>query len=138
MKRFRFLDHGGDVGVEVLGASLSELFQNAAEAFFRIITDPKTVRRKQSRRLTLKGETPEQLLVAWLNELLYLFETERLLLSRFRIDRIDEGSLEAHAEGETYDERRHPIKTLVKAVTFHQLQLHEEEGLWKARIIFDL
>jgi len=138
VKRFSILGHGGDVCIEVRGNSLPELFENTAEALFRIITDTKRVRKKKSRRVRIEQEDHNHLLVAWLNELLYLFEKEGLLFSRFRVDRIDEGSLEATAEGETYDEGRHPIQNLVKAATFHQLQLKEVDGLWKARIILDL
>jgi SHS2 domain-containing protein len=47
-------------------------------------------------------------------------------------------SLEATVWGEKYEEGRHPIKTLIKAVTFHQLQIEEENGNWKAQLIFDL
>lgn len=138
LKRFRLLDHAGDVGIEAYGRSLSELFQNAAQAFFRIITDPSKVRRRLARRLVLRRESTEHLLVAWLSEFIYLFETQGLLFNRFSIHRVDGQSLEALAEGEIYEEARHPIQTLVKAVTFHGLHVQEVDGLWQARIILDL
>ena len=138
MRRFRFVEHTGDVGVMVYGDSLAGLFTHAAEALFLVMTEPRKIREKESRDLSLKASGPEALLVTWLNEFLYLFDTQRLLFRHFDILRLDGLELEATARGEAYEEGRHPINTAIKAVTYHQLKISNEKGVWKTRIIFDL
>jgi SHS2 domain-containing protein len=138
VRRFRIIDHTGDTGVVVYGKSIAELFGHAAEAFFELITEPGKIRESEFREISVEADELEELLVAWLNEFLYLFDTQGLLFRGFEIVHLDGRRLEATARGEAYDEGRHPIKTLIKAVTYHQLEIRQEKGIWKARIIFDL
>jgi len=138
VKKYRFINHTGDAGVVVEGANLEALFQHAAESFFYIITDPEHIAGVASRRVSLYAAGLEELLVDWLNEFLFLFETQRLLFRRFDIERLNEHHLEATVWGEAYDEIKHPIKTTIKAVTFHQLRVEKLNGTWRAQIIFDL
>jgi SHS2 domain-containing protein len=46
--------------------------------------------------------------------------------------------LKAVAKGEPFQEGVHVIKTEVKAVTYHQIEVREEKGRWKAQVILDL
>jgi SHS2 domain-containing protein len=138
MEKFHFIDHTGDTGVVVYGKSLAELFRNAAESLFTIVTEIKTIQQTTAHHLILQAPGVEELLVTWLNEFLYLFDTRRLLFRRFKIEELDSCHVKAVAWGEEYNEERHPIKTLIKAVTFHQLRIEEQGGVWKSQIIFDL
>jgi SHS2 domain-containing protein len=137
-KKFRFIDHTADIGVVVYGKSLTELFQNAAESFFSVVTEPKTIHEVETRTFSLDAPGLEELLVSWLNEFLFLFETQGLLFSRFEIKNLTKEHLEATAWGEKYVEGKHPIKRVIKAVTFHQLSVQKQKGMWKTQIIFDL
>ena len=138
MEPYRFIDHTGDLGVEVFGDSLGALFQHAGEAFTEIITDAKTIRKRISKRVFLQADQVEDLLVRWLNELVFLFDMDGLLGASFEIASIDDRHIEATVQGEGYDENRHPIKTAVKSATYHQLEVVREGNLWRARVIFDL
>ena len=138
MTKFEFIDHSGDLGILVFGRSRPELFQHAAEAFFQILTEPKKVRKKLTKKISLQVNGDEELLVSWLNEFIYLFDTQGLLFSHFQILALDDRSMEAVARGEPYEEGRHPIKRTIKGTTYHQLRIHEEGGIWKAQVIFDL
>jgi len=137
-KKFRFIDHTADIGVVVYGKTLTELFQNAAESFFSVLLKLKNIHEKESRSFSLDAPGLEELLVSWLNEFLYLFETQGLLFSRFEIKNLSKEHLEATAWGEKYVEGKHPIKRVIKAVTFHQLKIAEKNGRWQTQIIFDL
>ncbi len=137
-KKFRLLDHTGDLGILVYGEDLEELFANAGEAFFDIITDLRRVRETTERAIGIESSNLEDLMVNWLGELLYLHDVESLLFKSFSIDELRDGSMKARARGEIFQEERHVIKTEVKAVTYHQLQVTRERGRWMARIIFDL
>jgi len=134
----RVVDHGGDAGIEAWGRSLGEIFERAAEGFTRLVTDPRKIRRRLAKEIRIEGEKTEDLLVRWLSELLYQFETQGLLFKRCKILSIGQGRLEAVAEGEPFDEGRHAIRSLVKAPTYHGLRVDQKDGLWRARIVFDL
>jgi len=136
--RFEMVDHTGDIGVRVFGETLSQLFEQAAQALTFILTDPETIAPKQTRKLVLEARTGEELLITWLNELVYLFDTEGLLFKEFTILTLGDHHLEAEARGEVFDEGRHPIKTTVKAATYHQLKIENRKGVWTAQVIFDL
>ena len=73
MQKYRDFDHTGDLGVEVFGDSLQALFRHAGEALVNIITDADTIRTRESKAITVQAEGLEQLMVRWLNELLFLF-----------------------------------------------------------------
>jgi SHS2 domain-containing protein len=138
MRRFEVLDHTADIGLIVYGENLKALFENAGEAFFHLITDLRKVRRRTERRIEIGRESLERLMVDWLAELLYLHEVENLLFKGFKVESIGEEGLKAVAKGEPFQEGVHVIKTQVKAVTYHQITVREENGVWRAQIIFDL
>ncbi|RLB06731.1 MAG: hypothetical protein DRG50_04810 [Deltaproteobacteria bacterium] len=139
MKRgYEFLEHTGDLGIRVWADRLEGLFCEAAWALFDIITDLEKVEVHLEWEADVEGSGREELMVAWLNELLYLHEVEGLLFRDFAVTEIDEERLRGVAKGEKYQEGRHIIKTCIKAVTYHQLEIKEEDGLWQAQMIFDV
>lgn len=138
MKHFEILDHTADIGLVVYGDDLKTLFENAGEGFFHIITDLRKVRRRIEKSITLGGESLDRLIVDWLNELLYLHDVENLLFKEFDIKSVGEKGLRATAKGEPFQEGIHVIKTEVKAVTYHQIEVRQENGHWRAKIILDL
>lgn len=138
MKRFEILDHTADIGLIVYGEDLETLFENAGEGFFHLITDLKKVRRRVERQVEIREKDLERLMVDWLSELLYLHDVENLLFKGFDVESVGEGRLKARVKGEPFQEGIHIIKTEVKAVTYHQIQVRKENGGWRAQIIFDL
>jgi len=137
-KRFEILDHTADIGIIVHGENLKALFENAGEAFFHLITDLRKVRRRTERRINLGGESLDRLMVDWLSELLYLHDVENLLFKGFDVESVGEDGLRAIVKGEPFQEGVHVIKTEVKAVTYHQIEVRQENGRWRAQVIFDL
>ena len=137
---YRFFDHTGDFGVDVEGASQPECVARCARAFLDLLTDaPHTVVEREARPLEVTGIDRAATLVALLNELLFLFEVEKLLCARFAPAALEETRFAGTAHGERYDPARHPIARPVKAVTHHGARLaRERDGVWRARLIFDL
>ena len=90
MHRFKFIEHTADVGVIAYGKDLKELFSNAAYGMFNIITDIKKIRNAELKikNLKLKAYNSEELLVAWLNELLYQYNIKRVIFSQFKIQKL--------------------------------------------------
>ncbi|MDP3938349.1 MAG: archease [Deltaproteobacteria bacterium] len=141
---YRWLDHTADVGVVVHGDSLEALFEIAAEALSDLITDRETVEEREERRVVLSAPDPEQLLVRWLTEILAWFEIDGLVFRRFSVRMDGALSLEGRAFGEAFTygaadrNARHPFRTAIKAVTYHQLSVRQSGDGWEATIIFDV
>lgn len=137
-KRYRVLEHTADLALGVYGRNLEELFSNAAFALFDVLTDLSRVEERTTKAISLHAFDLEQLLVKWLNELLYYHEVEQLLFKRFEIKRLEPGYLEATACGEVFREGVHVIFTSPKAVTHHKIEVAEGPEGWRARVIIDL
>lgn len=138
MPKYIIIDHTADIGIDVFGDTLQDLFSNAGFALFDIITDLSTVECKVKHSLNIVGVDKEQLLVNWLSELLFLHDVKNLLFKNFCVNQLSDYQLNADVSGEVFDEKRHIIKTEVKAVTYHNLSIIQKDQQWKARIIFDL
>ncbi|KAF0182950.1 MAG: hypothetical protein FD164_904 [Nitrospirae bacterium] len=140
MKEFSIIDVSGDIGISASGATLGELFANAGAALYDLMTDVSSVRTVVSRKFSTSADTCDGLLVCFLNELIYLFETEELVGSRIKVMSLDESecSLKADVHGERFDPERHERRLLVKAATYHKLRMEQREGLWYAEVIFDI
>jgi len=138
MRRFEVLNHTADIGLIVYGEDLKSLFENAGKAFFHLITDLRRVRLRTEKRIEIGKESLERLIVDWLAELLYLYEVERLLFKEFKVESVGERGLRARVRGEAFQEGVHVIKTGVKAVTYHQIEVRKEKEGWRAQIILDL
>jgi SHS2 domain-containing protein len=138
---YRYLEEGptADLLVEAYGSTLGEAFANAALAMFNAITPLEKVKPKISRRIELEGEDLEGLLYDFLDELLFINDTENLVFSEIKVD-VDTGRLRLRAEcrGERFDPERHQAGAVVKAVTFHQMRVEKTDGRWKTRVVFDL
>ena len=138
MHRYKLFDHTADLGVEIYGKTVTDLFANAAFAIFDIITDLKRVSSIVERKIVVKGEGWEDLLVNYLREILYMFNGEGLLLKEYPILKIDARHLEGKVLGERFDPSKHRINTEIKAVTYHQVTVKETPDMWMGRVIFDV
>jgi len=138
MKRFEVLDHTADIGLVVYGEDLKALFENAGKAFFHLITDLRKVRRRIERQIDIGGESLDRLMVDWLSQLLYLHDVENLLFKGFKVESVGKDGLKAVVKGEPFRDGIHVIKTEVKAVTYHRIEVGQKNGHWRAQIIFDL
>ncbi len=136
--RYREIEHTADVGVEVYGDTLEELFQNAGYAFFDTIADVTTVTSTLSRTVSVTGDDIESLFFNWLRELLYLCSVHQEIYAEFEIHSLQPTHLDASVKGELLDLEKHNFQTEIKAVTYHQFAVANERGIWKARVIFDI
>lgn len=138
MKRFDIIEHTADVGIVAYGTVLEEAFANAAYAMFTLIADLEEVGEEVCRQIEVQAEDKESLLASWLNELLYLFDTEGIIFKRFEVTELGESSLKAEGCGEPIDTVRHSLKAGVKAATYHMLRVAREEDRYSVRVIFDV
>lgn len=138
MNRYRVFNHTADLGVEVYGATVKELFVNAAFAVFDMITDLDRVRAIEESDITVEGEGWEDLLVNYLREVLYLFNGDGFLLKECSIMEIDPQHLKGKFSGERFNPLKHTMNKEIKAVTYHQIMVRETLARWEGRIIFDV
>mgnify|MGYP001821638546 CR=1 FL=1 len=142
--RFRELDHTADRALRVWGKGLPDLFVGAARGMCSLMGDLEDLVPKVWRTIRLESSDREALLVEWLNELLYLVETEGLLFLDFRIEAVTDSEMAragvagammvAHVGGAVAPVTRAHIK----AATFHDLKLVEDAVGWSTVITFDV
>lgn len=138
---YQFFDHTGDIGVSLSGRTVDELFASAAAAFTDSITPLTGVEPRRPEELDVAAPELDLLLVDFLSELLYRFDTRGWLTREAEVEvRPRDGgwALEGTLLGEKHDPTRHPIRVLIKGVTYHQLHVLEHEGTWTAKIVFDI
>ena len=135
---YEVFEHTADVGIRAYGNTLAELFIHAAQGMESLMVPLEQLRVVTSREVSARGHDLVSLLVEWLNELVYLFDTEHLLFCNFAIDVIDETHVIGRAFGEPYDARRHELGSAIKAVTWHEALVKRTEIGYQARIIFDI
>ena len=141
MKRFEFTEHTADIAVRVYGASLRELFISAAMAMFAVLVAKKANRPKADlKEIPIKksAESLEDLLKGWLDELLFYYSSQGLILHRIKALECSEGAVEAKVLFEPMDKDFYEIKDEVKAVTYHELKVERIRNKWIAHIIFDV
>lgn len=133
-------DHTADVGLRITGSDLDDLFRTAAEGLFDyIVVNRDEVRTPELESVQVRAEDAADLLVAWLNELIFRSETTHRLYARFDVHVAPDGnSLDARIAGEPIDRDRHVLDHEVKAVTQHGLSLTRMEGGWAAELILDI
>ena len=132
------IEHTADLGIEVTASDLPALFAAAGEALFALIVDPKTVEARDEIAVAATGNGAEDLLHAWLCELLAQFNVNGFVGKSCEIRELTEKGVYGRIKGEKLDLTRHGFHTEIKGVTYHDFKAWEEGGVWKARVIFDV
>lgn len=138
MGSYRLLEHTADMGIEATGESMEELFVQAACGLREIITSLTRGEAREERTVEVEGGDREELLVNWLNEILFLFESRGFFPADFAVEEVGPAKLRGKVWGEPFDPQRHLIEREIKAVTHHQLSVQRTDGGWRARIFVDL
>lgn len=132
--RFKPLEHPSDVEIIAYGKDQKEIFENAAYGMFSLMADLNRVESKESFNVKVEGDDPESLLINWLNELIFYEDSKKILLKDFNIKKITDSRLEAEVAGEKIDMNKHFIYRPIKAATYNQLQIEQNQ----AKIVFDV
>jgi SHS2 domain-containing protein len=144
---FELFDHTADLGLRVQATTLEELLAEAGRGLLVMhVANPETVRPVQAKTIELLADDPAYLLFDWLSELLFAFESNKLLLAEFEIELcpselppgVFPSKLIAHCRGEQMDPARHVMDHEVKAITYHGLKVEQQDGTWFAEVIVDI
>ena len=139
-QNYRIIEHTADIGIAVEASDLEGVFVSAAEAMFDIMAErrdadaPDTSGIKLNVRLT--AENQDELLVNWLNELLFLSSARGLIFTGYQIHKLTDHSLDASVLAEDIEHYRQNIE--FKAATYHELELVQGHDSYKAKVIFDV
>jgi SHS2 domain-containing protein len=133
--KYKVLEHTADAMVEVHGENLGELFANAAYAMFDQMTDLSKVKPTGELKIVMNADAREQLLVDFLQELLFVNDVEDFVFSEFEVE-TDGKKLEAIIKGEKFDEKKHTKRSVVKGVTYHKLEFNDEKST--LTVLFDV
>jgi SHS2 domain-containing protein len=129
--------YGADLALRARAADLAGAFTAAALELGRLLAEGQR-RAVERRSLRLEAADRDCLLVALLEELLYLFESEGLLPAELTITLLSAGRLEAELGLDHFDPERHELGRAVKAVTWHRLEIAEDESGASVHAVLDL
>jgi SHS2 domain-containing protein len=136
MKKFEILEHTADLKIRVFGKTKEELFENAMVGMFEA-AKYETTKQPMTKRLTTKIKSFDlpSLLVDFLNEVLYLVETKKLVFEKIEFKKFTENEIEANLFGK-------PLKRIgvhIKGVTYYGLEISQRKDKnWQATVLFDI
>ena len=135
---FEILEHPADVGFRAWGSTVEELYANSALALMNIAADTDILTGSEEWAITVSGHDYESVLVNWLEEILYLFDSAQFAAREFRVEKISTVAVSGRLIGEPRDPARHPWKVIVKAVTYHGIEVAQRNGRWESRVFVDV
>jgi SHS2 domain-containing protein len=126
VKKYRFLRHTADAKFQAFGDTLEEAFQQAALALVSLMWNWETLDNKLEIPVQVEGHDMKQLLLNYLEEILYLFDTRRFLLSQvddISIERkVGRYVLRALFRGDEYSSKTEVFGD-VKAITYNEMEI---------------
>ena len=132
------IDHTADVAIRVQADTLEGLFADAALGMFSMIREQPSVHGTGDRVIRVDAGDWEELMVAWLRELLYLWNAYQIGLCAISDLTVTAYALRAALRVDTFDPRTHHVINEIKAVTYHQLRVRSDTDGWSTRIVFDV
>lgn len=134
--RYKFLEHTADVKFQSFGKSLNESFENAAYALKETICGKIRIKDKIKKKIKIKGKDNESLLYNFLEEILFLLDSEEFLLSRIKKIKIKDNKLEAEFLGDKAS--NYKFTNNVKAVTYSEMQVKKEKNKYICQVVLDV
>ena len=137
-EKIKYIEHPSDVGFEVYGDSLEELYANAAIAMYCLMTDVDEIEGDEEREIEINSEDLYSLMFDWLDELIFLFDSESLVMKKFDIA-VNETdfSICGNCKGGKFDPSRHVSGIIIKAVTYNMMEIKNNE-VWSAKVVLDV
>lgn len=135
---YQTFEHTADLGLLIEAPDRQTLFAEAGRGLLAVlIENPDAVRPQREVTIDVEGTESDYLLLDFLNEVLFLFERQHLLLCEFDVS-FDPQGLRATARGEPLDRGRHEPSHEIKAITYHELEVTQSADGWQARFIVDI
>jgi len=137
-KDFEIIEHTADVGIKAYGSTLKEAFANAALGMTSLIISPDTIRERLGRQIQIQSSDRETLLVEFLNELIYYFDSENIVFKKFDITHLTNSEISARCFGERVDRTVHEVERGIKSATYYMLKVEKNDDGYSAQAFFDI
>lgn len=136
---YKFLDHATDAIIEINAKNLKEAFSVAADAEINLTLDQNKVEEKNSIEFESQGKDLYYLLFSWLEEIPFILITKGFAIKRieFNIEKNESYKINAKAFGETLDLKKHNFKVEIKAPTFYDMIIKNEDKVYM-KFLLDL
>ncbi len=127
-----------EAAFEAKGKDLKELFTSCADAFIDTSANPKTIKSSKKIDISVKADDIEKLLYEFLEELVFLKDSEEIVFNKVNISQINEKSLKATAIGDKISPDKQELRADVKAITMHKFKVEKTKDGWKAMVVMDI
>ncbi len=139
---FSHEEHTADVLIHAWGRTMEEAFEYAAKGVYEVITDTSKVKPSKRIDIRIEGIDTYNLLYRWIEEMLLYTDSEGMVFSIFRVCRIikkeDSWIIESSVWGEPFNPEKHEHRTIVKAMTYAQMEIKEQDGCWHVSFVVDI
>ena len=136
MEKYKYIEHTADIQFQAFGKSIEEVFENSALAMFNAISEDK-VKSITKKKISVKGNDNEALLYNFLEELLFLFDSEHFMLSKVNNLKIKDKELTAEVSGD--EVKNYDIKIDVKAITYNNMFVKQDDkGNFVSQVVLDV
>ena len=133
---YEFLPHTADVKFRAYGKSLEEAFSNAALALTSIIVEPEKVEGKVEKVIEVSAEDDKALLYDFLEQFLVLLDTDEFVMHEVKEISIEDLKLKAKVTGDNVN--NYKPETHIKAITYQEMEIQEEDGKFMVQVVPDL
>ncbi|MFH1430966.1 MAG: archease [Nanoarchaeota archaeon] len=134
--KYKFLEHTADVKFQSYGNSLEEAFENAVYALAEAIKGKIKVKGKIKKKFAVKGNDKESILYNFLEEFLFLLDSEGFLISKVEKLKIKDNKLSAEISGDRAE--NYKFSNNVKAITYNSMFVKENKGGWVCQVVLDV
>ncbi len=146
MKKVVFFEHPADIEFEAYGKTLEEVFENVAKVVLGTITNVAKVDSKIRKEIEISSEDLPSLLYDFIEQILIFHDAENLVFKEVKVKKIERVNgryfLEAELKGEEYSPEKHESGTVIKAITYHEMQIGKKrlnkEELYFAHVVLDI
>ncbi|MGD9275987.1 MAG: archease [Candidatus Pacearchaeota archaeon] len=136
MKNFKFLEHTADIKFQAFGKTKEGAFRNSFFALRESICGGLKIQKKIRKKIKIKAKDDESLLYNFLEEFLYLLDSENFLISEIRNIKIINGNLSAEVFGD--ESKNYDFTNNVKAITYNQMFVKKENEKWVVQVVLDV
>ncbi|MCX6748205.1 MAG: archease [Candidatus Pacearchaeota archaeon] len=133
-QKYKFLEHTADIKFQAFGSTIEKAFENSALAMFNSMSEDK-IKAKIKKKIKVQGKDNESLLYNFLEELLFLLDSENFFISKTKV-KIKDFGLTAELWGNSV--KNYETKLDVKAVTYNQMKVEKKTGRWVAQVVIDV
>lgn len=136
MVKYEYLEHTADAKFKAYGKNFEEAISNAVTAMFGMLTDIEKVEPKIKREIEIKAENMKSLVYDFLDELLFLLDTEGIIFTRLENVEFKEFSIKATAIGDSY--KNYDISGNIKSMTYNDMVVEDKNGKFIIQCVVDI